>query len=809
MSEATPMPEVAPPVWENIPPELATRQQWLLWKFEPPRPGAVKPPKMPYYVTGGRRQGVQGSDKDRARLATLAVVRKAYERGGWSGIGFAFLPDDGLIGIDIDGAIDPASGEVSDRCLEIVRACDSFTEYSPSGKGVHIIVQGQTHINKCDDIGLEIFCSAQFFTFTARRWPNVSPTIRPIDEKVLRRLHATVDAAKAAAKASKSAKPQASPAAPPAQVPASGDDFARINAEAMASLAAWVPQLLPAAKPHGGGYRATSKDLGRNLQEDLSIHPNGIQDFGLERGFTPIDLVMEWLPAAKPKDALSWLAGQLGVALKPARGKPKPPRATSGAPAGGGSGAPPPDDYPPPDGEDPEMPEIPLRLGKGRKPEDCRENVLYCLRHDPAIKGLVAQNLFTELQDKTRSPPWGGEPGEWTEEDDLMLGEYLLRTHGLLIKGTGTLRAGVQMAARECKHHPVIESLRRIQWDGIPRLEWWLVDCLGAADRPYVRMISRFFIMGMVARLLRPGCKFDYMLILQGEQGLGKSTAFKILASPYFMDTPFRIGDKDSYLSLQGVWLVEFSELESLSRAESTAIKAFVSSTEDRFRPPYGSRMVKMPRRAVLAGTTNGDAFLKDSTGDRRNWPVHVTEVRTDLLMACRDQLFAEALHLLESKDAGDAARYYPTREEEKELFQPEQDRWRMVDVWTDILGDYVSKEFVDNAADPNELPPVKRGFFTAQELFGRALQIKAERMDNAKLMQTRVGNAMRELGFAAVREPTGQRKRGYLRPGWEFVPGAGGLRRIQVQSSAPQGQQNEAGGTPPPQAGEGDGLPI
>jgi putative DNA primase/helicase len=816
MSEATPMPEVAPPVWENIPPELATRQQWLLWKFEPPLPTSKtkKWRKMPYYVTGGRRYSEQGSDRDRSRLATLDVVRRVFDKGGgWHGVGFAFLPDCGLIGIDIDDAIDLATGEVSPRCLDIVAACASFTEYSPSGKGCHIFVKGHTESRKSNDIGLEMFCGGQFFTVTGRTWPGSPSTVEVVEPTVIGRLHATIAQAKEARRTACAPAKQGTPAQPAARGRRTAESPHELQARVQSALDGMLPDLdYDDWISIGWALRDAFGDAGFDMWDAWSA-----------RGGTypgrPV-LASHWKSfdsSGKPVDDVVGVifARARDAGWKPPRrergagsSKPKPPRATSDAPAGGGSGAPPPDDAPPPDGED-EMPEIPMRLGKGRKPEDCRENVLYCLRHDPAIKGLVAQNLFTELQDKTRSPPWGGEPGEWTEEDDLMLGEYLLRIHGLLIKGTGTLRAGVQMAARECKHHPVIEALRAIQWDGTSRLETWLVDCLGAVDRPYVRMISRFFIMGMVARLLRPGCKFDYMLILQGEQGLGKSTAFKILASPYFMDTPFRIGDKDSYLSLQGVWLVEFSELESLSRAESTAIKAFVSSTEDRFRPPYGSRMVKMPRRAVLAGTTNGDAFLKDSTGDRRNWPVHVTEVRADLLMACRDQLFAEALHLLEAKAGTEAARYYPTREEEKELFQPEQDRWRMVDVWTDILGDYVNSIAVAKEGDPNELPPVKRGFFTAQELFGRALQIKAERMDNAKLMQTRVGNAMRELGFAAVREPTGQRKRGYLRPGWEFIPGAGGLRRIQVQASAPQGPQNEAGDAPPPQAGEGDGLPI
>ena len=114
-------PVVVPPVWDNIPSDLANRQQWLLWKFEA-KEGQAKPGKIPYYVMGGRRTGGQGDDRDRQRLATLAVVRRAYERGGWSGVGFAFLPDDGLIGIDIDGAIDPATGAVTERCAAIIKA---------------------------------------------------------------------------------------------------------------------------------------------------------------------------------------------------------------------------------------------------------------------------------------------------------------------------------------------------------------------------------------------------------------------------------------------------------------------------------------------------------------------------------------------------------------------------------------------------------------------------------------------------------------------------------------------------------------
>ena len=174
-----------------IPDTLAERPQWLVWKFEP---GEKKPRKMPYYVSGRRRMGKQGSEDDRAELVPLAT---AIERcaHGYSGIGFAFLPGDGLIGIDIDGCIDDA-GVVTPRAAAIIEACASYTEYSPSRKGVHIITSGETKSFKSNDIGLEVFCGSQFFTFTAASFPGTPRTVAALDPGVLNRLRATVHQAK-------------------------------------------------------------------------------------------------------------------------------------------------------------------------------------------------------------------------------------------------------------------------------------------------------------------------------------------------------------------------------------------------------------------------------------------------------------------------------------------------------------------------------------------------------------------------------------------------------------------------------------
>lgn len=199
--------------FEAIPQELRQRPQWLVWRFEPnPNPAKQKPLKVPYWVNGKRRRGVQGDQADRSGLVTLdvALAKLAASNGHFTGIGFAFLPGDGLIGVDIDKCIDPETGEVSDLAMQTIAGCDSYTEYSPSGTGVHIIVAGATTTFKSNDIGLEVFCSSQFFTFTGRQFAGSPDTINAVSEAELDRLRVLVRGARPAAtpvRANKTAVP--------------------------------------------------------------------------------------------------------------------------------------------------------------------------------------------------------------------------------------------------------------------------------------------------------------------------------------------------------------------------------------------------------------------------------------------------------------------------------------------------------------------------------------------------------------------------------------------------------------------------
>ncbi|MFA7270894.1 MAG: DUF3987 domain-containing protein [Sterolibacterium sp.] len=177
----------------SIPKLLRDRPQWLLWRFEQ-HAGEKKPRKVPYYANGRRRAGEQGSPEDRAALVTHAAAVRAS--GGYAGIGFAFLPGDGLIGIDLDAMIDADTGEICDRGRGIIEACASYTELSPSGRGVHIICSGETETFKSNVVGIEVFCGRQYFTFTGRHYPGTQSEVQPITAEALRRLRATVEQAR-------------------------------------------------------------------------------------------------------------------------------------------------------------------------------------------------------------------------------------------------------------------------------------------------------------------------------------------------------------------------------------------------------------------------------------------------------------------------------------------------------------------------------------------------------------------------------------------------------------------------------------
>lgn len=389
----------------------------------------------------------------------------------------------------------------------------------------------------------------------------------------------------------------------------------------------------------------------------------------------------------------------------------------------------------------------------------CRENVYTVMEGDPRLIGLVGLDLFSGLQIKRRAPPWRSEPGEWTEGDDFHLGVYLSQNHSLLLAAIGDIERGVAQAAREHAFNPVTDYMDRCSamWDGKPRVAGAFARYWGCADNTeYLELVSTMFFVGIVVRAYRPGAKHDYAPVFEGGQGEGKSTALKVLGGDWFADTPFRMGEKDGYLSIQGVLLYEVAELEQFNRSEVTAIKAFMSSTVDRFREPYGRRMKNMPRRCAFAATTNEGEYFKDSTGNRRFWPVATGRIDLDALIEDRDQLFGEAVAMM---NAGVLT--YPTREQQTRLVSPEQETREIPDPWHGHIYRYL--EGIDADGMPKITGPINR--VTVLDLLTRGLHFEVSKLGPAKLETMRIGAIMRKLGWIKDRETSGARERFYARP--------------------------------------------
>lgn len=251
------------------------------------------------------------------------------------------------------------------------------------------------------------------------------------------------------------------------------------------------------------------------------------------------------------------------------------------------------------------------------------ENVVLVLTHDPKLSGRLGLNEMEHNICLLGDLPWRRRTNHahtWVDTDDAALRFYLERVYGL--GGKDRIFDAVNIVASKNAFHPVRDYLDGCAWDGVPRVETLLVDYLGADDTEYTRAVTRKALVAAVARIYRPGCKFDYMLTLRGAQGLGKSSLIAKLGGEWFSDSFSTVQGKEAYEQVLGVWIMEVGELAGMRKAEAETIKLFISKQRDRFRPAYGRRMQEYPRQCIFIGTTNESQFLRDTTGNRRFWVV-------------------------------------------------------------------------------------------------------------------------------------------------------------------------------------------
>jgi predicted P-loop ATPase len=387
------------------------------------------------------------------------------------------------------------------------------------------------------------------------------------------------------------------------------------------------------------------------------------------------------------------------------------------------------------------------------------DNAVSILVNDERWQGVIAYDEFAGVVRKLKAPPMErAETGEWMDIDDARLEHWLAEVYGMRRLPADALQKAVLLAADANRFHDVRAYLEGLTWDGTPRLMSWLWAYLGAKapandaepGSSYVEKVAVKWMVGAVARVYKPGCKMDNVLILEGPQDAGKSSALKILFDPWFTDAAFEIGSTDGYQIMRGMWCVELAELDGFNRADSSRAKAFFTRVNDRYRNPYGRKPVNVLRQGVFAGSVNHATYLKDDTGNRRYWPVSIGNIGLDDLRKDRDQLWAEALQLYK------AGQEWWVRASERSIYEGEQEARYIGDAYETKILNWLDT-IDEGGVKPNNVPLAK--------IMGSALGLDAAKWTLPE--QQRAGRIMARLGW--LRKRSGGREGRewvYARPG-------------------------------------------
>lgn len=288
----------------------------------------------------------------------------------------------------------------------------------------------------------------------------------------------------------------------------------------------------------------------------------------------------------------------------------------------------------------------------GKKIFSTTANIVKILENDPKLKGKIKYDEFNLCDVISGDLPWRRQDSRydcfWRNEDDACLRVYLETVYG--ISGKDKIADAKRQVLRNNCVHPIRSYLSGLSWDGVKRLDSLFIDYLGAEDIPLVRAMTRKQMTAAVARIFSPGCKYDYTLVLIGEEGTGKSSIFSKLGKQWFSDSFSGVEGKNGMEQLRRKWIIEIGELAGLKKSEVETIKAFLSKQVDVYRPSFSPVTESIPRQCVFFATTNEENFLRGDNGNRRFWPIHtglvkpVKNVFRDLTDKEIDQIWAEAV---------------------------------------------------------------------------------------------------------------------------------------------------------------------
>ena len=345
-----------------------------------------------------------------------------------------------------------------------------------------------------------------------------------------------------------------------------------------------------------------------------------------------------------------------------------------------------------------------------------RQNVYLTLKHDPMLRDLIAFDEIAQRVIVKRPIPVDDESANETGFPKKLDGiqrsrilRYLEKNPSLPRFGDNDIKGGIEDFADRAKFNSLADHLNGLKWDGEMRMHRLFERYFGAVhDGPvtadgnslYLVSLSTWFLTGLVRRALQPGCTNQYVVALDGKQGIGKSSGLKALCGEkWFSDRMPNMKLKDSdpkrfYDMLRGRWLIEIAEGKSIKGADPDGLKEFVTQATDEFKPAYEADQIVMPRAFVFVITRNGEqGFLRDTTGNRRFWPIHCIKVRVEDIEIDRDQLLAEAVHYIRFAASSACADtpFFPDDEFEAEFLKPLQEKLVELDEYDEMVAEFMA----------------------------------------------------------------------------------------------------------------------
>lgn len=595
--------QILKPNYENIPSEMKFLNRWVCWKALERKGKITKVPFQP--------NGSAAAANDENTWYSFKSVVSAYETGKFDGIGF--MLGDGIIGIDLDDCLDEFN-KLSTIAKDILGTIDSYYEVSVSGGGAHIFVKGEIPKNadfmkKNTELEIEIYESGRFFTITGK-----AKDVKSLNddqnglEAILNKYFK---------------KPEKVVRYSPQNrfINMSNSElwnkmFSSKNGHSIKSL--YDGQLING--DHSSSDIALSNHLAFWTNKDFARMDSMFRESGLMREKwdrkTGNSTYGRMTIQKAINDTFSVLA-----------------------------------DYQ--DNFEEKVDKDPLEYNKNGNLIPNSRNAELILKSSP-FKEVLAFDSFKNTEAVKGNLPWRKrerpyskyEP--WLASDDKRLLHYFGKKHDF--KSANIIQNAYVEVTRQQSFHPVKEYLESFKWDGVKRVDSFFIDYLGAEDSPYIRSVTRKWFTAAVNRIYEPGCKFDYMPVLVGPQGAGKSSTIAKLAGEWFSDSLRNFDSKEAGEHLQNSWIFEFGELAAMKKGEVEEIKAFITKRVDSYRVAYDRIVSEFPRKCVFIGTTNTQDFLMDPTGNRRFWAITVNPDKriynpiTDLTNEIIGQLWAEAM---------------------------------------------------------------------------------------------------------------------------------------------------------------------